>query len=281
MPKKMRAPRSSAPALAVAAAAVLFVIAWPCEGASVSFLESIFTFANQPDGLGVEFDCPADKWCGLIVSQGLEPQVFTHGDTYVLARHSLCDWDCCTGLRDNAPPDHSCPHPTCCDWHGQPTGIRSFSSVMGDGWTWAADRGIGRDGGLRGPTCARSIDEEGSAAAAGFNRWDGGQRALIFAQASAGAVSFDGSTSLDVGYHGRGAFTACVVSNRSICGCGWPLGSNAHVDRCIDLDSNATYRAVADSESGGSLAHGALMSVALGLVIPIGGLAPPQQTKNE
>lgn len=63
------------------------------------------------------------------------------------------------------------------------------------------------------------------------------------------------------------------MSDSSICGCGWPLDSNAHLDRCVDLDSNSTVVAAAGS-GGAVLAHGALMSVAWGLVIPIGATVP-------
>lgn len=91
------------------------------------------------------------------MSSGTEPEVFEYGDTYILARHGVCQKDCCEGLKNNGWPDHSCPHPRCCSHEG-PTGVREYSSVMGDGWSWDQDRGIGRVGGLRGDVTYSAVD---------------------------------------------------------------------------------------------------------------------------
>ena len=139
--------------------------------AEYKFKESIFTFshleagnsdvaeADFGGGLQVNFDCPHDKWCGMIVSEGVDCQVFEIGDTYILARHGVCDESCCQGLKENDYPDHSCPHPTCCTHEG-PIGIRDFISVMGDGWSWKAHRGIGQAGGLRGDATYVAVDPD-------------------------------------------------------------------------------------------------------------------------
>ena len=227
----------------------------------MSFLDSRFTFSSDAGGFNVLFDCPADQWCGMIVSGDEEPDVFVSGDTYVLARHSVCDWDCCLGLKDNDTPDHSCPHPTCCDWHGAPIGLRSFPSVMG--------RGIGGADGLRGTACVRNAANEasfipvqprgdrlharlplrfGPAIRDGFFALDGTPRAVVFAQASRGAESFDGNTTLDVGYHGRGAFSACLVDEDKLCGCGWPLTDELR-QACVPINSDQTVEAMPQTGS--------------------------------
>ena len=233
-----------------------FVLFYYARAATVSFLDSRFTFSSDANGFNISFDCPADQWCGMIVSGDEEPDVFESGDTYVLARHSVCDWNCCLGLKDNAPPDHSCPHPTCCDWHGSPIGLRSFPSVLG---------GIGGADGLRGTACTRNAANEasfipvqshgdrlharlplpfGPAIRDGFFSLDGTPRAIAFAQASHGAESFDGNTTLDVGYHGVGAFSACLVDADKLCGCGWPLTDQLR-QACVPINSDQTVVAMA------------------------------------
>lgn len=245
------------------------------RAATVSFLESRFTFSSDADGFNILFDCPADHWCGMIVSGGEEPDVFVGGDTYALARHSVCDWNCCLGLKDNDWPDHSCPHPSCCDCHAAPIGLRSFPSVMGDGWTWKKDRGIGGADGLRGTACARNATSEasflpvkpsgdrlradlslrfGPAIRPGFLDLDGTPRAVVFAQASHGAVSFDGNTTLDVGYHGRGAFSACLVDRDKLCGCGWPLTNNLR-QACVPINSNQTVIDMPSTNMSSMIGH--------------------------
>lgn len=106
-------------------------------GASILFNGFRFTFSTEGvnGGFRIGFKCPIDKFCGMIVSQSTTPEVFTFGDTYILARHGLCDYDCCFNLRGNPPPDYSCPHPRCCTSTGSPVGLRSFPSLMGEGWS--------------------------------------------------------------------------------------------------------------------------------------------------
>ena len=74
----------------------------------------------------------------------------------------------------------------------------------------------------------------------------------MFAQASHGAVSFDGDITLDVGYHGRGAFSACLVDKDELCGCGWPLTSDLR-QACVPINSDQTISATAMS---GVVRHG-------------------------
>lgn len=219
----------------------------PCLlGATVEFKESRFEFTpSKSPGIEVNFDCPADKWCGIIISEGFVPQVFKVGDAYVMARHGICQRGCCESLKNNDYPDHSCPHPNCCT-HNGPIGLRSFRSVMGDGWSWDKNKGIGCVGGLRGDASYKPVNESsastftsasvvdgrnlahltlpfGRQPPAGFIKLDSEMRAVSFAQASVGAMSFDGLTSIDLGYHGKGAFTSCLINGTHICGCGWPF----------------------------------------------------------
>ena len=274
--------------------------------ATVAWLNSTFEFstfsANNSssftgnNGYNVQFNCPEDKWCGMIVSDSLEPEIFTDGDTYVLARHSLCDWECCTTLKDNPPPDYSCPHPKCCNPHHSPVGLRAFPSVMGTNWSGPKNGGQGITDGLRGPTCARNaltdadfrpVQAVGGRLGinmtfpfgiapnrSGFFTMDGARRAFTFIQAVEGlAASFDGGiTTLDVGYHGKGAFTTCVVSEQSLCGCGWPL-TNTLAQKCVPLNSDLSVYGHPD-EFTSVLVHGALMSIAWGFCFPIGATSP-------
>lgn len=239
------------------------------EGATVKFLDSRFTFTSNATGLYVAFDCPSDKWCGMIVSGSREPDVFEHGDTYILARHSLCDCTCCAGLKDNptSTKAHTCPTPQCCDAVDKPVGLRTFPSVMGEGWSWETDRGIGGPKGLRGDaSCEPALDSKypdrfkysviknwrhyanlslpWGKAAPGYNTLDAGTlRAVSFSQASVGAAKFAydpaGSVdSLTVGYHGAGAFMTCLLSGSSICSCGWPAAKAAK--DCVNLNDGGT-----------------------------------------
>ena len=40
-------------------------------------------------------------------------------------------------------------------------------------------------------------------------------------KATDNAASFDGQTSIDVGYHGKDAFVNCFITGTKICGCWW------------------------------------------------------------
>ena len=273
-----------------------------CYAATVAWLNSTFMFSlsgntsSSSNGYNVHFNCPQDKWCGMIVSGSLESEIFTDGDTFVLARHSLCDWECCVALKNNPPPDYSCPHPTCCNPHGSPVGLRSFPSVMGTGWSGKKDGGQGITDGLRGPTCARNALTDSDFRPAqvaggrlginvtfpfgvapnrsGFYTMDGAPRAVTFIQAVEGAAaSFDeGKTTLDVGYHGKGSFTTCVVSEQSLCGCGWPL-TDTLAQKCVPMNSDQIVSTQASTWNG-ALVHGILMSVAWGVVFPFGATTP-------
>ena len=245
-------------------------------GAAVDFLTFRFNFSSEGDaGLRVGFNCPSSHWCGMIVSQSRRPEIFTLGDTYILARHGLCDYDCCWNLRNNPPPDYSCPHPSCCRSTGSPVGLRSFPSLMGEGWytTPPTERDLLYPHGLRGDATMRPAVEDApphtrqfqpasvidgfniaalslpfGVNTSGFYTLDGSLRAVVLTGATAGATSFDGRTALDVGYHGPGAFTACLVSGSQLCGCGWPLVEAASLKNCVPLDSDA----VQDANAGHS-----------------------------
>ena len=76
------------------------------RGATVNWKDSHFSISSQNSGGNGDwqflFDCPDDKWCGMVICDGtddISSQVFVGGDAYILARHSLCDCDCCDGLR--------------------------------------------------------------------------------------------------------------------------------------------------------------------------------------
>ena len=107
-----------------------------------------------------------------------------------------------------------------------------------------------------------------------FYTMNGSARTVTFIQAVDGkAASFDGGkTTLDVGYHGRGSFTACVLSGESLCGCSWPLTEAAAME-CVPLNSDQIVRTKTPAYNA-VLAHGVLMSVAWGIVFPLGATAP-------
>ena len=296
---------------------VTFLLVARATGASVDFLSSRFTFSSEGGtGLRVGFNCSGDKWCGIIVSRSRTPEIFSFGDTYILARHGLCDYDCCWNLRTNPPPDYSCPHPRCCESTGSPVGLRSFPSLMGEGWYTDIENKASKDllypHGLRGDATMRSalvdgpphtrafqpasvIDgynyaslslpfgntSAGMIDTSGFYVLDDSLRAVVLTGAAAGAASFDGGlTTLDVGYHGPGAFTACLVSGTQLCGCGWPLIESAALGSCVPLDSDAVQDvSVAMAEQAANrqrmvLIHGLLMVVAWALVMPSAAMLP-------
>lgn len=238
---------------------MLAVVAQGEAPVDIQFLDSKFKFQREAEGLKVHFDCPADKWCAMIVSEDVQPEVFMYGDTYVLARHGVCTKDCCEGLRNNDFPDHSCPHPKCCGNEG-PIGIRAYHDVMGEGWSWGKNRGVGLVGGLRGDASYTAVDPDAEdfvnalildgrnlanlslpfntgTPQKGFYDLDDRFRAIMFAQASKGAMTFDGGqTNLDIGYHGAGAFTACLINGTHNCGCGLPLGCGPTCRRWEESD---------------------------------------------
>ena len=291
----------------------LWFVCATARAATVEFLDSRFTFSSNGSGFHVSFDCPSDKWCGMIVSEGREPEVFTGGDTYVLARHSLCDCDCCEGLRGGAFPDHSCPHPLCCDGAGRPVGLRRYPDVMGGPspaapgepptpWDFKTHKGVGGPHGLRGdapcqadmePTFLPVDDIDGrhlvelhlpfGAAPDGFYSLTGALRAVTFSQASRGAMSFNGGVdTLDVGYHGKGSpFVSCLMSADALCGCSWPLDEAWALSVCVPLNSSQTQSA--QTADGGDLmearrapilAHGVLACVAWGVLMPAAAVLP-------
>ena len=114
----------------------------------------------------------------------------------------------------------------------------------------------------------------------GFYVLDGSLRAVVLTGAAAGATSFDGRTTLDVGYHGPGAFTACLVSGTHLCGCGWPLIESESLAQCVPLDSdeiqdaNANMRQRMVHRQRMVLAHGVLMIIAWALIMPSAALLP-------
>ena len=290
-----------------------FLLVARATGAAVDFLSSRFTFSSEGGaGLRVGFNCSSGKWCGMIVSRSRTPEIFSFGDTYILARHGLCDYDCCWSLRDNPAPDYSCPHPQCCESTGSPVGLRSFPSLMGEGWSNTTmpttERNILFPHGLRGDATMRSalVDAPphmrafqpasvidgfnyatlslpfGDASASvvhtsGFYVLDDTLRAVVLTGAAAGAASFDGGvTTLDVGYHGPGAFTACLVSGTQLCGCGWPLVESASLAKCVPLDSDAVQDANEASlhRTRMVLTHGSLMVAAWAIVMPSAAMLP-------
>ena len=230
---------------------------------------------------------------------------------------------CCEGLKENDYPDHSCPHPKCCGNEG-PVGVREYASVMGAGWSWGVDRGIGRKGGLRGDAtycpvtgvfagdradratpgagagdcnamekvarsrfwAARNATANGRIRAGPialpfgdtsrgptFLRLSVNFRIVSLAQASEGAQSFDGGRSaIDIGYHGKGSFTQCLLNGTHLCGCGYPLDVGAARRSCAALAANSTYEAF--PASGGVIFAGsallwvvaAIVCVVLGVV---------------
>lgn len=156
--------------------------------------------------------------------------------------------------------------------------------------------GQGVTDGLRGPTCARHaltdsdfrpVEVLGGRLGikltfpfgvapnrSRFYTMDGAPRMIAFVQAVEGlAASFDGGkTTLDVGYHGKGAFTSCLVSEQFLCGCGWPL-TDTLAQKCVPLNSNQTVTAETPLFKG-VLAHGISMSVAWGVLFPFGATSP-------
>ena len=318
-------------------------------GASVLFNGFRFTLSADSDnhgGLHISFKCPLDKWCGVIVSGSMEPEIFTLGDTYILARHGVCNYDCCWNLRGNPAPDYSCPHPNCCTATGNPVGLRSFPSLMGEGWhtsteeilfphgyaPWFKPRRQARSRStharrrqpravaphthvrallhrLRGDATMRpalqdappytnafqiadvidgfnlvdlslpfGVDQNRSN---GFHVLDSSMRAVVFTGAARGATSFDdGLTTIDVGYHGPGAFTACLVSSTELCGCGWPLRRAVQLKECVPINSDSEYDADDAYRRYDAyrrvmvLSHGMMMIAAWSVIMPCAVVMP-------
>lgn len=95
----------------------------------------------------------------------------------------------------NPPPDHSCPHPSCCRIDGPIVDGRNLANV----------------------TLKYGVAKKGF-----FTHGPKDRRCWIFAQAGLGTATFDdGATNLDVGYHGAQAFTACLIDGENLCGCNW------------------------------------------------------------
>lgn len=152
---------------------------------------------------------------------------------------------------------------------------------MGKGWSWPVHRGVGVGHGLRGDAVCREADTDPSpqnsfdfslvldgrnyanlslpygVATEGYHTLDSTTpRAVVFAQASVGAMSFDGGkTSMDVGYHGANAFTSCLMNGTHLCGCGWPLDTATAMSQCIRLDADVVR--AADNAAGNAAAPSA------------------------